>query len=168
MQKFAVFNSQALYDAWHTQIITDLFLDPLNSPYAGSRANLVDPVADPRIIVGIDSYVDETGLTVWTFGEALGYGFLDPTNYIQKKIKISKDYGENLISRIGAENVAAGMSDADIQTMSETMHPIQAAVQSGSMKLARNLLAVYVPTAYMPQARIDSLVAEVDAFLAEL
>lgn len=168
MRKFVVFPDQSTYDTWHNALMTARGYTVETSPYAGYFVNLVDPVAAPQVLVRIDSSIDTTGMTLWDEPTAINNGFFDPVTYIKDQIRKSKAFGEDLIARVGAENVAMGLSREVIGQMSTDMFQIQLAVQSGSLILARDLLAAFTPTAYMSVERRDALVAEIDAFLAEL
>lgn len=165
---FAVFDDLTTYNNWHDQVIVDLGLTAEISPYRSYFQHLTDPVSDPRVIVGVDSKIEKTGLTIWSRKEARDNGFITKVDHIKQKIKVSKEFADDLIAKLGAENVAGGMSRENIALMVSEMSHIQLAAQTGSLRLTRELLVAFEPTEYLSQERKDGLIAEIDAFLAEL
>ncbi|MDX1472509.1 MAG: hypothetical protein R3213_13505, partial [Flavobacteriaceae bacterium] len=133
----------------------------------------VDPIADTRKIVRIDSSIDVAGLTLWSEDDAKNNGFLDPVPFISRIIEKRKVFWNQVVAEYSAQNVLLGITTEQVVHVSTRLKDIMTLGLSGSLETVISELQAMTPDAmtetyhWLTQAQIDGVVAKIQAYLAE-
>lgn len=90
----------------------------------------------------------------------------DSATYIKNKILEAMDFGRNMMAAYGAQNVLAGRSVADIQTIMSSTSKVQAALLTGSLYVALTEIANITPDGTLiTQGTLDSFRHQIQDYL---
>ena len=75
------------------------------------------------------------------------------------------DFGRDVMAEYGSRNIAAGYNVTQIKQILTDLADLQAAMLSGSLYVAKDIIDNFTATAEIPQSEIDYFKAKVDSYL---
>jgi len=92
----------------------------------------------------------------------------DPYGPLRTKILKAMEFGKFMIAEFGAENVILGYTPQQMNQLAAEYQGVIMLLSTGSVKLARDVIAMTPATELVPQWRKDKYVQKINLFLETL
>jgi hypothetical protein len=121
---------------------------------------------DGWIVMYHDDYVSYRAQYQSTFDTWYAqYTAPTPQQIVGAKIISAKEFGEILLNEIATDNVLAGVSTQDVQSLIINNLGLILMLKSGSLYTALATVSSYVPDTVMTQSRLNKYIAQLKTYL---